>query len=76
MGGLFLPNLLAPGALAALGTLEVAGRSHVHGVERLRVGRHDLVTAVFSLVSAHADFKLQSVEARDQEHNARSKYCH
>ena len=39
----------------------------MHGVECLRVGRYDLVSAVLALVGAHADLQLQSVEARDQK---------
>ena len=50
--------LFAPGSLVAFRALQVARRSSMHRVKRLLVGRYDLITAIFALVSAHADLKL------------------
>ena len=55
---LFLYYFLTPSAFVAFGTLQVPSRSHMHRIKCLRISRHDLVTAIFALVSTHTDLKL------------------
>ena len=55
---LFLYNLFAPSAFIAFWTLQVPSRSSMHRLKCLCIGRHNLVTAVFALISAYADFEL------------------
>ena len=55
---LLLQYLFAPSAFVAFRTLQIPCRSPMHRIKCLLIGRYDLVTTIFALISPHADFKL------------------